>query len=116
MVYPSTLFHRRQRGIPMHSYENRSQIRALAPRRRTSSCMAAFSLRSSRRPPRAVRRLEGEGDHLAVPLLPGDGAQQVGVFDELKDRGGAALLLLLVGGDGGAHHGVAARIEFESKL
>jgi hypothetical protein len=29
MVYPGTLFHRRQRGIPMHSYENRSQIRAL---------------------------------------------------------------------------------------
>ena len=30
MVYPGILFHRRQRGIPMHSYENRSQIRALA--------------------------------------------------------------------------------------
>ena len=30
MVYPGTLFHRRQQGIPMHSYENRSQIRALA--------------------------------------------------------------------------------------
>jgi hypothetical protein len=29
VVYPGTLFHRRQRGIPMHSYENRSQIRAL---------------------------------------------------------------------------------------
>jgi hypothetical protein len=29
MVYPGTLFHRRQRGISMHSYENRSQIRAL---------------------------------------------------------------------------------------
>ena len=29
MVYPGTLFHRRQRGIPMHSYENRSEIRAL---------------------------------------------------------------------------------------
>jgi hypothetical protein len=29
IVYPGTLFHRRQRGIPMHSYENRSQIRAL---------------------------------------------------------------------------------------
>jgi hypothetical protein len=29
MVYPDTLFHRRQRGIPIHSYENRSQIRAL---------------------------------------------------------------------------------------
>jgi hypothetical protein len=28
-VYPGTLFHRRQRGIPMHSYENRSEIRAL---------------------------------------------------------------------------------------
>jgi hypothetical protein len=28
MVYPGTLFHRRQRGIPMHSYENRSRIRA----------------------------------------------------------------------------------------
>jgi hypothetical protein len=31
MVYPGTLFHRRQRGIAIHSYENRSQIRALAP-------------------------------------------------------------------------------------
>jgi hypothetical protein len=31
VVYPGTLFHRRQRGIPMHSYENRGQIRALAP-------------------------------------------------------------------------------------
>jgi hypothetical protein len=31
MVHPGTLFHRRQRGIPMHSYENRGQIRALAP-------------------------------------------------------------------------------------
>jgi hypothetical protein len=30
MVCPGTLFHMRQRGIPMHSYENRSQIRALA--------------------------------------------------------------------------------------
>jgi hypothetical protein len=30
MVYPGTLFHRRQRGIPMHFYENRSQIRALS--------------------------------------------------------------------------------------
>ena len=29
MVYPRTLFHRIQRGIPMRSYENRSQIRAL---------------------------------------------------------------------------------------
>jgi hypothetical protein len=29
MVYPGTLFHRRQRGIPMHSYENRGGIRAL---------------------------------------------------------------------------------------
>jgi hypothetical protein len=29
MVYPDTLFHRRQQGIPMHSYENRSHIRAL---------------------------------------------------------------------------------------
>ena len=29
MVHPGTLFHRRQRGIPMHSYENRSEIRAL---------------------------------------------------------------------------------------
>jgi hypothetical protein len=29
MVYPGTLFHRRQRGIPMHSSEHRSQIRAL---------------------------------------------------------------------------------------
>ena len=29
MVYHGTLFHRRQRGIPMHSYENSSQIRAL---------------------------------------------------------------------------------------
>jgi hypothetical protein len=29
MVCPGTLFHRRQRGIPMHSCENRSQIRAL---------------------------------------------------------------------------------------
>jgi hypothetical protein len=28
MVYPGTLVPRRQRGIPMHSYENRSQIRA----------------------------------------------------------------------------------------
>jgi hypothetical protein len=28
MVYPGTLFHRRQQGKPMHSYENRSQIRA----------------------------------------------------------------------------------------
>jgi hypothetical protein len=31
MVYPGTLFHRRQRGIPMHSDGNRSQIRALRP-------------------------------------------------------------------------------------
>jgi hypothetical protein len=30
MVYPGTPFHRRQRGIPMHPYGNRSQIRALA--------------------------------------------------------------------------------------
>jgi hypothetical protein len=30
MVHPGTLFHRRQRGIPTHSYENRSEIRALA--------------------------------------------------------------------------------------
>jgi hypothetical protein len=29
MVHPGTLFHRRQRGIRMHSYENRGQIRAL---------------------------------------------------------------------------------------
>jgi hypothetical protein len=29
MVYPGTLFHRRQRGFPMRSYENRSEIRAL---------------------------------------------------------------------------------------
>ena len=29
MVYPGTLFHRRQRGIPVHSYENRSHGRAL---------------------------------------------------------------------------------------
>ena len=29
MVYSGTLFHSRQRGIPMHSYENRSAIRAL---------------------------------------------------------------------------------------
>ena len=28
-VYPGTFFHRRQRGIPMHPYENRSEIRAL---------------------------------------------------------------------------------------
>jgi hypothetical protein len=34
MVYRGTLFHRRQRGIPMHSYENRSQIRALPARLR----------------------------------------------------------------------------------
>jgi hypothetical protein len=34
MVYPGTLFHRRQRGIPMRSYENRSEIRALAPAHR----------------------------------------------------------------------------------
>ena len=32
MVYRGTLFHRRQRGIPMHAYENRSQIRAPPPR------------------------------------------------------------------------------------
>jgi hypothetical protein len=32
MVCPGTLFHRTQRGIPMHSYANRSQIRALAQR------------------------------------------------------------------------------------
>jgi hypothetical protein len=31
MLCPGTLFHRRQRGIPMHSYENRSEIRALRP-------------------------------------------------------------------------------------
>ena len=29
MVHPGTLLHRRQRGIPVHSYENRSQLRAL---------------------------------------------------------------------------------------
>jgi hypothetical protein len=29
MVYPGNLFHRRQRGIPMHPYENRGGIRAL---------------------------------------------------------------------------------------
>jgi hypothetical protein len=29
MVHPGTLFRSRQRGLPMHSYENRSQIRAL---------------------------------------------------------------------------------------
>ena len=29
MVYAGTLFHRRQRGIPMHSYEDRSEIREL---------------------------------------------------------------------------------------
>jgi hypothetical protein len=29
---PGTLFHRRQRGIPMHSYKNRSGIRALGVR------------------------------------------------------------------------------------
>jgi hypothetical protein len=33
IVYPGTLFHRRQRGIPMHSYENRGQIRALVLQR-----------------------------------------------------------------------------------
>ena len=30
MVHPGTLFHRRQRGIPMRPYENRSEIGALA--------------------------------------------------------------------------------------
>jgi hypothetical protein len=29
MVHPGTLFYRRQRGTPMHSFEHRSQIRAL---------------------------------------------------------------------------------------
>jgi hypothetical protein len=41
MVHPGTLFHRRQRGIPMHSYENRSEIRALRPR---AGQVAHFSL------------------------------------------------------------------------
>jgi len=41
MVYPGTLFHRRQRGIPMQSYENRSQIRAL---RASSLCTTAHPL------------------------------------------------------------------------
>jgi hypothetical protein len=39
MVYPGTLFHRRQRGITMHSYETRSQSRAL--RRRQQAGRAA---------------------------------------------------------------------------
>jgi hypothetical protein len=29
VVYPGTLFHRRHPATPMHSYENRSEIRAL---------------------------------------------------------------------------------------
>jgi hypothetical protein len=29
MLYPGALFHRRQRGMPMYSYESRSEIRAL---------------------------------------------------------------------------------------
>jgi hypothetical protein len=37
MVHPGTLFRRRQRGIPMHSYENRSQIRALPGLRASAS-------------------------------------------------------------------------------
>jgi hypothetical protein len=37
MVHPGTLFHRRQRGIPMH-YENMSQIRALQVRAARGGC------------------------------------------------------------------------------
>ena len=47
MVYPGTLFHGRQRGIPMHSYENRSQIRALA-------CRGKFAIPDG--PPRVAHR------------------------------------------------------------
>jgi hypothetical protein len=53
VVYPGTLFHRRQRGIPMHSHENRSQIRALGVEaHRPTSWMVAIAPR--RRARRAV--------------------------------------------------------------
>jgi hypothetical protein len=72
VVHPGTLFHRRQRGIPMHSYENRSQIRALlgtpgiyydsphgprrcaGPRRASTPCRTPSA--GSGSPPRAAPR------------------------------------------------------------
>jgi hypothetical protein len=56
MVYPGTLFHRRQRDIPMHFNENRSQIRALAVR----GC------------PHVSERTQGMGTH------PRPGGQKLG--------------------------------------
>ena len=54
MVHPGTLLHRRQRGIPGHSYENRSQIRALRAR------SARGPLAASWRPSAAQRSIAPE--------------------------------------------------------
>jgi hypothetical protein len=72
MVHPGTLFHRRQRGIPMHSYDNRSEIRALIPRpepepRRTSCrrppCAAARGTPPPARPPPPSAAVPGVRSH-----------------------------------------------------
>jgi hypothetical protein len=77
MVYPGTLFHRRPRGIPMHSYENRSQIRALPPPP-PSGCMTEW--RSPRFDPHGARRGTPTSMHhtivasaLALPRARGGG-------------------------------------------
>jgi hypothetical protein len=67
-VHPGTLFHRRQGGIPMHSYENRSQIRALL--RTLSHTLNIFDndyrALNRARPPRCCR-LCGIGLHTSPP-------------------------------------------------
>jgi hypothetical protein len=47
VAYPGTLFHRRHSATPMHSYENRSEIRALriAPGLRTGALRMSISSR-----------------------------------------------------------------------
>jgi hypothetical protein len=78
MVYPGTLFHRRQRGFPMHSYENRSQIRALA-RGRWPPCRGLVPSRRARgshrsttatAPPPARSGLSNTIAHLVPPYNP----------------------------------------------
>jgi hypothetical protein len=64
MVYPGTLFYRRQRSIPMHSYENGSQIRALEVTVRPSSTGMAAS-------PLGLRAADGAGGQAGrVGLYP----------------------------------------------
>jgi hypothetical protein len=55
-VVPGTLFHRRQRGIPMHSYGKRSQIPSNASTGAAGLCASSVA-RIARRPHGKIHRV-----------------------------------------------------------